>query len=185
MSIFFYVYVKYFILFYFYQTIFKQIQTKKAANEIKILRSELRLSAEEMKTNGTSLEGLQKQYRLLENETKQYETKLDAINTQIEKATEIYGENSDEVARLKTNYNNTATTLEKVKQQLAATEKAMDEQRSSMQQVDDAVQDTRNSYEKLEGIIELVYIVLQSVVKPGITGFFKIDLHIKCYIYLS
>ena len=35
------------------------------------------------------------------------------------------------------------------------------------------------------GIIELVYIVLQSVVKPGITGFFKIDLHIKCYIYLS
>lgn len=37
----------------------------------------------------------------------------------------------------------------------------------------------------LRGIIELVYIVLQSVVKPGITGFFKIDLHIKCYIYLS
>ena len=37
----------------------------------------------------------------------------------------------------------------------------------------------------MEGIIELVYIVLQSVVKPGITGFFKIDLHIKCYIYLS
>lgn len=35
------------------------------------------------------------------------------------------------------------------------------------------------------GIIELVYIVLQSVVKPGITGFFKIDLHIKCYFYLS
>lgn len=129
-------------------------QTKKAANEIKILRSELRLSAEEMKTNGTSLEGLQKQYRLLENETKQYETKLDAINTQIEKATEIYGENSDEVARLKLNYNNTATTLEKVKQQLAATEKAMDEQRSSMQQVDDAVQDTRNSYEKLEDTVQ-------------------------------
>ena len=87
-------------------------QTKKAANEIKVLRSELRLSAEEMKTNGTSLEGLQKQYRLLEDETKQYETKLDAINTQIEKATEIYGENSDEVARLKLNYNNTATTLD-------------------------------------------------------------------------
>lgn len=38
---------------------------------------------------------------------------------------------------------------------------------------------------KDKGIIELVYIVLQSVVKPGITGFFKIDLHIKCYIYLS
>ena len=38
---------------------------------------------------------------------------------------------------------------------------------------------------KVGGIIELVYIVLQSVVKPGITGFFKIDLHIKCYIYLS
>lgn len=38
---------------------------------------------------------------------------------------------------------------------------------------------------KQRGIIELVYIVLQSVVKPGITGFFKIDLHIKCYIYLS
>lgn len=38
---------------------------------------------------------------------------------------------------------------------------------------------------KVEGIIELVYIVLQSVVKPGITGFFKIDLHIKCYICLS
>ena len=41
------------------------------------------------------------------------------------------------------------------------------------------------TYEKEGGIIELVYIVLQSVVKPGITGFFKIDLHIKCYIYLS
>ena len=40
-------------------------------------------------------------------------------------------------------------------------------------------------YGKQLGIIELVYIVLQSVVKPGITGFFKIDLHIKCYIYLS
>lgn len=129
-------------------------QTKKAANEIKMLRSELRLSAEEMKTNGTSLEGLQKQYRLLEDETKQYETKLDAINTQIEKATEIYGENSDEVARLKLNYNNTATTLEKVKQQMSAAEKAMDEQRASMQQVDDAVEDTRNSYEKLEDTVQ-------------------------------
>ena len=40
-------------------------------------------------------------------------------------------------------------------------------------------------YEQARGIIELVYIVLQSVVKPGITGFFKIDLHIKCYIYLK
>lgn len=123
-------------------------QTKKAANEIKILRSELRLSAEEMKTNGTSLEGLQKQYRLLENETKQYETKLDAINTQIEKATEIYGENSDEVARLKLNYNNTATTLEKVKQQLAATEKARTNSRNHpCSRLMNAVQDTRNSYE--------------------------------------
>ena len=43
----------------------------------------------------------------------------------------------------------------------------------------------KSGYEKDGGIIELVYIVLQSVVKPGITGFFKIDLHIKCYIYLS
>lgn len=43
-----------------------------------------------------------------------------------------------------------------------------------------------DSYDVIQrGIIELVYIVLQSVVKPGITGFFKIDLHIKCYIYLS
>lgn len=42
-----------------------------------------------------------------------------------------------------------------------------------------------NSSLTFAGIIELVYIVLQSVVKPGITGFFKIDLHIKCYIYLS
>ncbi|MFR5701976.1 MAG: hypothetical protein ACLUD0_08905 [Eubacterium ramulus] len=65
-------------------------ETKKAASEIKMLRSELRLNAEEMKTNGTSLEGLQKRYSLLENETEQYRTKLDAINTQIEKATEIY-----------------------------------------------------------------------------------------------
>ena len=129
-------------------------ETKKAASEIKMLRSELRLNAEEMKTNGTSLEGLQKRYSLLENETQQYRTKLDAINTQIEKATEIYGENSDEVARLKLNYNNTATTLEKVKQQLSATEKAMDEQRAAMQQVDDAVEDTRNSYEKLEDTLQ-------------------------------
>lgn len=129
-------------------------ETKKAASEIKMLRSELRLNAEEMKTNGTSLEGLQKRYSLLENETEQYQTKLDAINTQIEKATEIYGENSDEVARLKLNYNNTATTLEKVKQQMSATEKAMDEQRAAMQQVDDVVEDTRNSYEKLEDMLQ-------------------------------
>ena len=129
-------------------------ETKKAASEIKMLRSELRLNAEEMKTNGTSLEGLQKRYSLLENETEQYRTKLDAINTQIEKATEIYGENSDEVARLKLNYNNTATTLEKVKQQMSATEKAMDEQRAAMQQVDDVVEDTRNSYEKLEDMLQ-------------------------------
>lgn len=129
-------------------------ETKKAASEIKMLRSELRLNAEEMKTNGTSLEGLQKRYSLLENETQQYRTKLDAINTQIEKATEIYGENSDELARLKLNYNNTATTLEKVKQQMSATKKAMDEQRAAMQQVDDVVEDTRNSYEKLEDMLQ-------------------------------
>lgn len=129
-------------------------ETKKAASEIKMLRSELRLNAEEMKTNGTSLEGLQKRYSLLENEIQQYRTKLDAINTQIEKATEIYGENSDEVARLKLNYNNTATTLEKVKQQMSATEKAMDEQRTAMQQVDDVVKETRNSYEKLEDMLQ-------------------------------
>ena len=119
-----------------------------------MLRSELRLNAEEMKTNGISLEGLQKRYSLLENEIQQYRTKLDAINTQIEKATEIYGENSDEVARLKLNYNNTATTLEKVKQQMSATEKAMDEQRAAMQQVDDVVEETRNSYEKLEDMLQ-------------------------------
>lgn len=47
------------------------------------------------------------------------------------------------------------------------------------------IADNNGAVKDSVGIIELVYIVLQSVVKPGITGFFKIDLHIKCYIYLS
>ena len=89
---------------------------KQSNDEMSSLRAELRLNDEQMKTTGKSAEGLQRKQELLESQLKASENKTEALNKKLNKAVEIYGENSSEVLKLKTQVANAQTQEEKLKQ---------------------------------------------------------------------
>ena len=127
---------------------------KKADSTLTELRSELRLNAEIMKATGETAEGLAKRHQILEKESKQYETKLEALNQKLESASDIFGENSIEAQKLRTTINNTSSAYEKVKQDIAAVEDALEAQKSSMNGVQSETTETRSAFERLTDTIE-------------------------------
>lgn len=129
-------------------------EIKDADRTMKELRSELRLNEEQMKTVGTSAEGLEKRYDILQKESEQYEKKLEALNGELEVAAEVWGEGSQEAENLRIRINNTGAAYEKVKQQMAATKSELEQCRREMGSSGDEADDTRSAYEKLSDTIQ-------------------------------
>lgn len=111
-------------------------QIKKANNEMSQLRGELKLNEEQMKTTGETVEGLEKKHALLESQLKASQSKTEALNAKIEKATEIFGEDSQEVMKLKTQLTNAQIAEEKIKQAIEKCNGALDGQAEAIERVE-------------------------------------------------
>ena len=86
---------------------------KKANSEMAELRAELKLNETQAKNNGKSIESLEQKHKILSNQLEASQSKTEALNQKINKAVEIFGEESEEVSRLRVQLTNALTAEEK------------------------------------------------------------------------
>jgi phage-related minor tail protein len=113
----------------------KEIQ--KANNEMSELRAELRLNETQMKDTGATVEGLEKKHSILEQQLKASENKTEALNQKVQKAVKIFGEDSQEVSKLKTQLSNAQNEQERLRQAVNSCADALEEQKKSTEAVND------------------------------------------------
>ena len=101
---------------------------KKANDEMSQLRSELKLNETQMKTTGASVAALENKQKLLTKQLETSQSKTEALNSKIDKAVELFGENSTEVNKLRTQLNNAQIAEEKIKQAINACNLELEEQ---------------------------------------------------------
>lgn len=115
---------------------------KKANTEMSRLQAELRLNAEQMRTTGETAEGLQKRHELLSAQLVSAHDKTEALRKKLEKAKEIFGENSVEAQRLEAQLINAQIAEERIKQSINECNTALANQTSQSG-------DSRNELQKL------------------------------------
>lgn len=120
---------------------------KKANYEMSELRAELRLNETQMKTTGTTVEGLEQKHKILSDQLKSSQDKTEALNQKVNKAVEIYGENSEEVSKLRTQLLNAQTAEEKIRQSIQSCNNELEAQKT-------ATQETGNAHENLSDKIK-------------------------------
>lgn len=92
---------------------------KKSNDEMAKLRAEMKLNAEQMKDTGTTVDGLQKKQQLLTSQLEATRAKTEAMSQKVEKAKQIFGENSTEVQKLETQLINQQTAQVKLERAVA------------------------------------------------------------------
>lgn len=120
---------------------------KESNDEMSKLRAEMRLNAEQMKTTGETAEGLEKKHQNLSDQLAISQDKTEALSQKLDKAKEIFGDNSEEAKKLETQLINARIAEEKIKQSIQQCEAAMSNHTAE-------TQDNRNALEKLTDEIE-------------------------------
>lgn len=101
---------------------------KKSNDEMQNLRAELKLNETQMKNTGSSVDMLQKRHSLLESQLNASNSKTEALTQKIAKAIEIYGENSNEVLKLKTQLANAQRAEEEIRLAISKCNQEIEEQ---------------------------------------------------------
>lgn len=111
---------------------------KKSNDEMAKLRAELRLNETQSKATGATIESLEEKHKLLSSQLATSQDKTEALNQKIEKAVEIFGENSTEVTRLKTQLASAQVAEEKIRQAIDACNTELEDQRRAAGETEDA-----------------------------------------------
>lgn len=125
-------------------------EIKKSNQTMSELRAELKLNEEQMKTNGTTVEGLQNKQRLLAEQLVASQSKTEALSQKVDKAAEIYGENSGEVSKLRIQLMNAQSAEEKIRQQIQNCNKALEEQADSAEEAEVATESLSDKIKRQE-----------------------------------
>lgn len=127
---------------------------KKSNSEMGKLRAELKLNETQMKATGETVEGLEKQHELLEGQLKASQTKVEALSGKVEAAARIFGENSDEVIKLKTQLANAQTAEEKLRQAVSECSDKLDQQRKTADKTESATENLTNKIEEQQSEVK-------------------------------
>ncbi|MGN1156177.1 MAG: phage tail tape measure protein [Agathobacter sp.] len=100
---------------------------KRSKNETKELNAEMKLAASEFKNSGDAAEYLGKKHDLLERKLEENKKQQEALSDKIEVATEIYGEDSEEVGRLETQLTNCRTAEQNIVSEINDCNSALEE----------------------------------------------------------
>lgn len=130
----------------------KAIQKSNA--EMSELRAELKLNEAQMKTTGETVDGLEKKHDLLQKQLETSRGKTDALSQKVAKAAEIFGDNSLEVTKLKTQLANAQTAEEKLKQEIKQCTDAIEAQGKEVENLGDSMDDAKTATDKLTDEIE-------------------------------
>lgn len=109
---------------------------KQAGDTMYALRGELKLNEAQMANTGQSVEGLAKKHDLLVQQDAALSQKIEALNGKLEKAREIWGENSQEAQRYANQITAARTAQERVRGQIEAVSEALDGQREAGQRAE-------------------------------------------------
>lgn len=139
---------------------------KKSNDAMQRLRAEFRLNEEQMRTTGTTVEGLEAKHRNLTSQLTNAQQKTQALNQKLQTAIEIFGENSTEVNRLRTQLANAQIAEEKIKQAISNCNDELEAQRAAASRTEsvtdrltDTISDQRKELDRLKA--EYVDAVLQ------------------------
>lgn len=122
----------------------------KANNTIDEMKSALALNATEMKSTGTTADGLEQRHKLLAQQMEATHNKTEALNAKLNKAVEIFGENSDEASKLRKQLNYAKTAEEKLQQEIDKCNAQLKEQQSSSKRAETASESLSNTIEQQE-----------------------------------
>lgn len=121
------------------------------------LRSEFKLNETQMKANGTTVEGLENKHRILSAQLDVAKEKTETLSQKYEKAAEIFGENSLEATKLKTQLTNAQNAQEKLEQSVNACNEELEEQRrienitvSATEELTKAIEEQQDELNKLK-----------------------------------
>lgn len=106
-------------------------QIKKSNDEMSQLRAEFKLNETQMKATGATVEGLENKHKILSSQLETSEKKTEALSQKVAKAVEIFGENSAEATKLKTQLLNAQNAEEKLRQSVDTCSKELEEQRAA------------------------------------------------------
>ena len=118
---------------------------KTADKTLGNLRAELKLNEAQMKTTGTTVEGLEKKHSLLSDQLKATQSKTEALAGKVEVATRLFGANSNEVLELKTKLAQAQTAEERVKQAIQKCNEELEESKAKMNAADRAADNLAES----------------------------------------
>lgn len=130
---------------------------KKANGEMSELRAELKLNETQMKATGTTVEGLEKKHSILANQLSASESKTEALSQKVQKAVEIFGENSEEASKLRVQLLNAQNAEEKLRQavgqcadELKQQKEVADKASSGLEEIDDSAEDAEKGLDDVE-----------------------------------
>lgn len=115
-------------------------EIKKSNQTMSELRAEMKLNEEQMKTNGVTVEGLQKKQKILGDQLTASQEKTEALSKKVDKAVEIYGENSAEVSRLRIQLMNAQSAEEKIRQQIQRCNQELENQATATAEAENATE---------------------------------------------
>ena len=131
-------------------------QVTQANSTITELSSELKLNAEQMRTMGETAELAAQRQQILERIAAAYADKQEALNKELEVANKLYGENSIEAAKLRTQINNTATAANKLE--------------PSIEDVNDGLEDTDKAAKDAGDELGVMGVAAGNLVSNGLTA---------------
>lgn len=127
---------------------------KKSNSEMGKLRAEAKLNETQMKATGETVAGLEKQHEILEGQLKASQTKVEALSGKVDAAARIFGENSDEVIKLKTQLANAQTAEERMRQAVSQCADKLDQQRKAADKTESATQTLTNKIEEQQSEVK-------------------------------
>lgn len=144
---------------------------KKSKDEMSQLRAELKLNETQMKATGNTVEGLENQHKLLSAQLSASEDKTNALSQKVEKAVEIFGENSDEAKKLKKDLLYAQVEQEKLAQAVDKCNKSLDDQRAAEKVAETATQKLTDQIDKQQDEVDkLKKSYVEAVLKFGDTS---------------
>lgn len=113
-------------------------EIKKSCNTMSELRAELKLNEQKMKTSEDAIGGLENKHRILSEQLEVSKDKTEALSQKLSKAVEIYGEDSAEVSKLRTQLINAQAAEERIAQAIEQCNAELEDQKTATSQAESA-----------------------------------------------
>lgn len=128
-------------------------QINQAEASMRELKAEMKLNETQMKATGVTVEGLQQKHKLLKNQLEAAESKTAALNAKVEKAVQIFGENSNEASDLRVKLLNAQRAEEELRQSVTQCEEALQKQEKGLKDNGNAAKTGSEGFTVLKGTI--------------------------------